>query len=166
MDPAAELTLRLIRAGQEALDPKSSLLGWTFFPVIRHLSWSDACDLLAAAPKPVMVAALIEPGTIALWSAPDLDETSKPSLDDQLRNQCAYFDAQLDGLGLAPTDEVETPDQLFRLGVTEFRVWVREYCISVIGVGLSASSRPGTCRLHVRRPGGHQAPIGWEDPAS
>jgi|CXWL01.1.fsa_nt_gi hypothetical protein len=166
MDPAAELTLRLIRAGQEALDPKSSLLGWTVFPEIRHLSWVETRNLLAEAPKPLLVAALIEPGVLAYWKAAELDAPSHQSLDDQISNQCAYFDSKLELPGLALVDEVETPDQTFRLSVADFRRWVREYCISTVGIGMSTSPRQRTARLHVRRPGGHQPPIGWEDPST
>lgn len=166
MDPAAELTLRLIRTGQEALGPKSSRVGWFIYPDIRHVPWEDARALLADAPKPVMAAALIEPGLIAWWKRGELDLAGQQSLDDQLRNQCSYFDSKLDSLGLTLADEVETPDQQFRLSVADFKRWVREYCITAVGVGLGTSLRPRTARIHIRAPGGHLPPIGWDPPAT
>ncbi|HRP08693.1 MAG TPA: hypothetical protein PLL69_09405 [Gemmatimonadales bacterium] len=165
MDPAVELTLRLIRAGQEALNPMSSLSGWVLFPSLKQLQWREARDMLSSVPKPVIVAALVEPGAVALWSAPELTPEGRRSLDAQIRNQRDNFEAMISAIGLDPSDEIETPDQGFRLSVTDFRRWTQDYCISVIGLSLAASSTPRTGRLQVRRPGGHQPPVGWMDAA-
>ena len=166
MDLRAELTLRLIRTGQEALNPQSSMVDWTFFPEMKQVSWSEARDHLASAPKPALVAALIEPGAIAVWGPAALVHDGRAALEYQIRNQSAFYDAKLSALGLAVSDLIETPDGEFRLSVAEFKDWALEYCITVIGVGIGASPSTGIGRLLVRRPGGHQAPIGWVDPAS
>jgi hypothetical protein len=133
---------------------------------MKQVSWSEARDILASAPKPALVAALIEPGAIALWSMAALDHQGRAALEHQIRNQSEYYDAKLSALGLATSDAIETPDGEFRLSVAEFKRWARDYCITVIGVGMGTSPSPGVGRLLVRRPGGHQAPIGWVDPAS
>lgn len=165
MDPCAELTLRLIRTGQEALDPRSSLVGWVLFPEMKQVSWSEARDALTSAPKPVLVAALIEPGAMALWGTDALGQQGRAALESQIRNQSAYYDAKLSALSLGGSDAIETPDGEFRLSVAEFTRWTCEYCTTVIGVGLESSPSPGTGRLLVRRPGGHQPPIGLVEPA-
>jgi hypothetical protein len=166
MDRCAEMTLRLVRTGQEALDPRSSLIGWTLFPSIKQMSWSEARDILASAPKPVLVAALIEPGAIALWSMAELEHQGRAALEYQIRNQSEYYDAKLRAIGLATADAIETPDGEFRLSMSDFKQWTHDYCMTVIGVGMGISPSPGVGRLLVRRPGGHQPPIGWIDPVS
>lgn len=165
MDLCAELTLRLIRIGQEALDPRSSMIDWTFFPEMRRASWSDARDILVAAPKPALVAALVEPGAVALWTSTALEGESRSALEYQVANQCEYYNEKLAGLGLVDSDEIETPDSEFRLPVSEFRRWATEYCISSIGVGMTASQSPRIGRLLVRVPGGGQPPVGWTNRA-
>jgi hypothetical protein len=166
MDVRAELTLRLIRTGQEALDPRSSMVDWMVFPEMTQVSWPGAAEILASAPKPVLVCALVEPGTIALWSMAALAHRGRAALEHQIQNQSGYYDAKLSALGLAVADSIETPDDEFRLSVAEFKEWAREYCITIVGVGMGASPSAGIGRLFVRRPGGHQAPVGWVDAAS
>jgi len=142
------------------------MVGWSLFPEMKQVTWSEARNTLGVAPKPLLVAALIEPGAIALWTMAALEHQGRAALEYQIRNQSEYYDAKLGALGLATSDAIETPDSEFRLSVAEFKVWAREYCITVIGVGMGTSPSPGVGRLLVRRPGGHQAPIGWVDPAS
>ncbi|HEY4320725.1 MAG TPA: hypothetical protein VGM77_06035 [Gemmatimonadales bacterium] len=167
MDPCAELTLRLIRTGQEALGPRSSTVAWTFFPEIIRANWSEARDILAAAPKPALITPLIESGAIAMWSMDMLGDRGRASLEHQISNQVEYYGAKLHAGGMTSSDAIETPDGEFRVSVDEFRQWTRDYCINVIGVGLGPGPTPGTGgRLLVRPPGGHQAPVGWVDPSS
>ena len=166
MDHCAELTLRLIRTGQEALDPRSSMVGWALFPAMKQVSWSEARDILTSAPKPVLVAALVEPGAIALWSMATLEDQGRAALASQIRNQAEYFDAKLNAPGIATLDAIETPDGEFRLSPADFKQWVSDYCLTVIGISMEISPSSGIGRLLVRRPGGHQPPVGWVDPAS
>ena len=160
MDASAEFTLRLIRAGQEALKPLSSLSNWHLVPQCEHLTWSQVSELLAATPKPVIVAGLLEPGWISFWSADSLSPTAKSIVDRECANQREFFAEKLRALGLADDACVETPDGEFLLSVVDFRRWAGEYAVS-LGVGMGKSPRPNTGRMHVRLPGGGGPPVGW-----
>ncbi|MGD9523402.1 MAG: hypothetical protein AB7N73_05620 [Gemmatimonadales bacterium] len=142
----------------------SSLRGWLVLPQPRQVSWGEARELLAAARNPLLTAALVEPGVVALWTPDDFDAAGLRSIEAQFRNQVSFFDAKLEAFGLKPDDEVETPDEGFRLGVREFRRWAHEYCLPATGIGMLASPRPRTARLSVRYPGGCRAPVGWVEP--
>jgi hypothetical protein len=160
VDPCAELTLRLIRTGQEALGPMTSRVGWTFYPELKSASWAEARDILAAVPKPAIVAAIVEPGMLALWSMDALGERGRDALAYQIRNQCAYYDEKLTAVGVDATGEIETPDGDFRLSVAAFRQWAQDYCIAGIGIGMEPGPTPQTGRLLVRPPGGSRPFIG------
>jgi hypothetical protein len=165
MDPCAELTLRLVRNGQEALKPLSSLSNWLLLPDHRELTWDQAGELLTAARKPVIVAALLEPGAIAFWSLDSLRQESVRAMDREFANQRQYFSDKLEALGLTGDDRVETPDGEFQLSVADFRRWGTEYTVTV-GIGLSKSPRARTARVLLRPPGGGGPPVGWVDPAA
>ena len=67
MDLCAELTLQVLRFVQQPVDPPSSPREWVFVPEGRRAGWIEARQLLANAAKPLMVAALLEPGMIGSW---------------------------------------------------------------------------------------------------
>lgn len=160
VDGCAEFTLRLVRAGQEALSPRSSLRNWFFLPEPREASWSEAREILAGAAKPLIVAPLLEPGCIAIWSVSTIEPARRARVDHELANQCAYWDEKLAVAKLDDTDHIETPDGLFTLTVAEFRRWAAEYAVS-IGIGMGASPLAGTGRIHIMLPGGGGPPVGW-----
>lgn len=159
MDTRAELTLRLVRIAQEALQPHSSLVDWMLFPHYRHARWTDARQLLATAAKPVLVVPLLEPGCLSFWSARDLTPDARRQLEDELANQRQYFASRLDGYALTRPAFVESPDGAYRLPLSDFRKWTAEYCIP-IGLSMTKSA-PDTARILVRPPGGHRQPVGW-----
>src|SRR4051812_3983938 len=144
MDVCAELSLRLIRTGQEALGPLSSFINWVICPEMKNATWTEAGELLATSQKPVLIAPLVEPGAIALWSLAALEQQGRAALEYQVSNQSQYYDEKLSALGLAISDTVETPDGEFRLSIAEFKRWAREYCISLIGIGMIRSPSAGT----------------------
>ena len=159
-DTCAELTLRILRAGQEALNPLSSMIDWIFFPEGKHTTWSEAREILAAASKPLIVAPLLESGSLAIWSASALPK-QRASLERDFANQRQYFNEKLAVLGLSDSDFVETPDGGFTVTVAEFRRWATEYAVHV-AIGMIASTVLRTARLTIRPPGGGR-PIGWID---
>ena len=160
MDACAELTLRLARAAQEALNPRSSLVDWFFFPTHRRRNWSDAAKELAGARKPAVVAPLLEPGSIALWSLDELPSLDRSRVEREFANQRDYLSGKLESLNLKDEDHVETPDGEFRIVVADFRRWAAEYSIAV-GIGMAASPNPRTGRILIRPPGGGGPPVGW-----
>jgi hypothetical protein len=161
MDTCAELTLRLVRAGQEALNPVSSMLDWDFFPEHQHATWSQAREILTQAAKPLIVAPLLESGSVAIWSVAALQPQHRAALEPEFANQCQYVNEKLAALALEDTDHVETPDGTFTLTVAEFRQWAAQYAIHV-GIGMTASQVPRTGRILIRPPGGGR-PVGWID---
>jgi hypothetical protein len=129
MDACAELTLRLVRTGQEALNPRSSLLDWVFFPEHQHATWSQAREILTAAGKPLIVAPLLESGSVAIWSISALQSQHRAALEREFANQCQYFSEKLAALTLDDTDHVETPDGGFTVTVAELRQWATQYTV-------------------------------------
>jgi hypothetical protein len=164
MDLCAELTLRLVRLAQEHNNPRSVLARWFFFPEYRPVWWEEARDALTAAPKPLVVAPLLEPGALALWSIVELAPHAREKLERAFANQAEYFDEKLRLLGLADEDSVSlhTPAGEFALAVAEFRHWVSDYSVAV-GVSVAASA-PRAARLVVRPPGGGR-PLGLAEDA-
>jgi hypothetical protein len=162
MDACAELTLRLVRAGQEALNPRSSMLDWVFFPEHQHATWSQAREILTGAAKPLIVAPLLESGSVAIWSVGAIQPQHRAALEREFANQCQYFNEKLAALALDDTDQIETPDGSFTLSVAELRRWATEYTVPV-GIGMTASPVARRGRILIRPPGGGR-PVGWIEP--
>jgi hypothetical protein len=165
MDTCAELTLRILRLSQEALNPLSSMVGWCFLPEHRRTTWSDARDILSASPKPLLVAPLVEPGYLVVWSLESVSSRERGVWEREFANQCEYFSEKLESLGLADADSVTlaAPEGDFRISVADFRRWPKEYAIPV-GISLTKSSATHTARILVRPPGGGR-PLGLEPPS-
>jgi hypothetical protein len=163
MDACAELTLRIIRLAQEHDNLTRTSVDWHFFPGERHAPWAAARDILSATAKPAIVAALVEPGALAVWSVGEMHPPERESCERAFANQIAYFGEKLRLLGLDDGGSIAltTPAGEFTMTVADFRRWMSEYAISV-GVSLDRSSVPGTGRILVRPPGGGRRPIGME----
>lgn len=162
MDNCAELSLRIIRAGQEALNPQSSPVAWRFFPERPDVTWSDARNRLAATEKPVIIAPLLESGSVAIWSINGFTPEHRAIAEREFANQCQYFTEKLSALGFGDADHVETPDGDFRVTVPEFKRWATEYAVNV-GIGMTKSPDARAARILIRPPGGGR-PIGLVDP--
>lgn len=162
MDAGAELTLRLVRAGQEALNPRSSMVNWIFFPNHQHATWPQAREILTGAEKPLIVAPVLESGSVAIWSVSALQPQHRTVLEREFANQCGYFDEKLAALALDDADQIETPDGTFTLTVAEFRQWATQYTVFV-GIGMTETPVAGRGRILIRPPGGGR-PVGWIEP--
>ncbi len=160
MDTCAELTLRLVRAGQEALDPRSSMVDWDFYPEHHHATWSQAREILKEAAKPLIVAPLLESGSVAIWSVGALDPKHRAKMEHEFANQCRYLNQKLEMLALGDSDWIETPDGAFTLTVAEFKQWATEYTI-LVGIGMGASPVARRGRILIRPPGGGRQPVGY-----
>ena len=162
MDVRAELTLRIIRLAQETESLNRTNVEWVVFPDGRRASWADARDILAATPKPVLIAALLEPGWIAMWCLSDMSPAERARAESELENQCAYFDDKLRRFGLGDDDRIAltTLAGEFTMSVADFKRWLREYALSM-GISLDKSKVAGTGRVVVRPAGGGR-PLGME----
>jgi hypothetical protein len=161
MDDCAELTLRVVRFAQERRDLKSSLVHWHFFPGSRRATWSEAREILSGAPKPVIVAALLEPGTLALWHLDDFDAAERDALEYEFANQQAYINEKVTLLGLSDADSVilDASGGVFQMTVAEFKRWTKEYATS-LGITLKRSPDAHIGRILIRPPGGGGPPLG------
>jgi hypothetical protein len=140
------------------------MVDWVFFPEHEHTSWSEARERLSALPKPIIVAPLLEPGSVSVWSFADIEQEAHARLRYEFANQQQYFNEKLASLDLTDADSIETPDAEFTLTVADFRRWATEYSVAV-GIGMSRSPTPRTARLLIRPPGGGK-PVGWVDRAA
>ena len=135
--------------------------GWFFVPEFRKATWSEAHDILAAAPKPLIVAPLVEPGHLATWSVQDLVVARRPGAERGMENLAEYFAEKLRALGLEQAERFLFSDAEAELALTmaDLRRWTREYAIGV-GVTVDKTPESGVGRLIVRPPGGGGPPLG------
>ncbi len=158
MTSPADLTLLILRLVQGP--PHPPLKEWFLFPSFVSASPERARELLEAAGKPVLVAPLIEPGCVGLWSFADLEPTTRASAERELANRSEYFEAKLrlwpDGVDAVRLQE---GDADLRVDPATFRAWMREYYVAV-GHGLERDADARVARLTVRPPGGAKRPIG------
>lgn len=161
MDIGAELTLQIVRLVHERPDPPRSPASWSVWPEGGRLTWAEVRAVLAAAPKPLLVAPLIEPGALGMWTLDSLSAGMRTKLARGIASQVEYYTAKLEMIGLTLEDrmcfEPATPACVMRVG--DFLDWAREYAIGV-GISIEQSSEPGMGRIVIRPPGGGGPPLG------
>jgi hypothetical protein len=161
MDRGAELTLQIARLLQQRADATRSPVGWSFWPQGGRATWEEARAFLAAAAKPVLVAPLVEPGALGVFTLDQFPEPVQRQMASQFANQLGYYTEKLEHLGLGDGASLRfepgTPECV--LSVSEFMQWARDYAI---GVGISIARGPdaGVGRIIVRPPGGGRPPLG------
>jgi hypothetical protein len=160
IDISAELTLRIARFIQMPDTPPASPARWFFVPEFYSASWEEAGALLAAAPKPLVVAPLPDPGFLGTWHIGALAGVHRARADHQLHNQQAFFAAHLEHLGLSETHTV-----VFDSGADEtvidaasLRRWLREYAVCVGSTLQRQAPAPHAAALIVRWPHGGWSP--------
>jgi len=160
MDICAELTLRIARFIQVSETPPQSPAYWFFVPEFRRAGWSTALELLANAPKPLIVAPLPEPGLVGTWGLRALTGEDRARADHQFANQEAFFADRITHLQLGEDDSIafDSGADTVSLSVREFKRWLREYAVCA-----GSTLDPGTMSansgaLVVRRPDGHWSP--------
>ncbi|MDP1860385.1 MAG: hypothetical protein Q8K82_17035 [Gemmatimonadaceae bacterium] len=161
MAPAAELTLLILRLLQGP--PRPPLKEWFLFPSFVSATPERAREFLETTGKPVLVAPLIEPGCVGLWSFSDLELSVRASAERELANRREYFEAKLrawpDGIDAVRLQE---GDADLRVDLATFRTWSREYYVAV-GHGIERDADARVARLTVRPPGGAKIFIGMPD---
>lgn len=153
MDVGAELALRLARLVQQRTFAPDGFDAWFLVPTFRKVSWADARDLLSAAPKPLIVSPLPDPGFLGLWPLATVPETDVAGSRHHVANQVAYFRAKLTGLGYTTEDHVSFADgeELLTLSVPEFLSWCAEYAVFA-GTTVERREEAGIAWLVVVRP--------------
>ena len=162
MNSSIDLCLLLVRLAQGALGPRSSMLDWDLVPDGRILSWPEARLSLGAHPTPVVVAPLLEPGSMSLWSVPAMAEEQRCYWQSQIANQQSFYAEQIQHLRLAESDpvSVELPAGQYTVTVEAFRQWAAAYVVATVGVGLIRGPDRKSGRLIIRVPGGCAPPLG------
>ena len=135
--------------------------GWFFLPDWKTASWEEARQRLSEAPKPLVVAPLIEHGFLTAWSIGEIPTALRTGAEANQRNQIGFYEGKLHALGLGESDSLTftPPDHEVTIGVVEFRRWSREYAI-LAGVGLMKRKLPGVGAITVSSPGTMEPPIG------
>jgi hypothetical protein len=164
MDTCAELTLHLARLVQQRADATRSPVFWSFEPDGRRVRWPEAGSILSAAAKPLLVAPLVEPGALALWSLATMADAHRVMYVDGMANRLAYFDEKLRLCGVDDTGTIRFDSALthFSMSVKDFRRWLQEYAMIAVGLSMDATRESGVARLVVRPPGGGGPFLGSE----
>jgi hypothetical protein len=163
MDIGAELTLQIARLVHEGADPPRSPAFWSFLPDVSRASWPEARAILSAAPKPLLVGPLIEPGSLGLWTLDRLEDKARSVMSREMANQVAYFTEKLRVCEVGDGGRIRFEPSTLELSLTvpDFLHWTREYSMTV-GLSLVKGPQPGVARLIVRPPGGGGPPLGAE----
>ena len=151
MDTGAELTLQIVRRAQSYARPEVPQApdSWLLWPGGERLDWVKTRARLGALAKPLLVAPLLEPGMLGLWSIDTLDEERKQVASHEIANQVRYYTDKLAALGVdhgpirfeSGTSECEmSPD--------EFLHWATEYAINV-GISLEAAADAASARVRI-----------------
>jgi len=159
-DTSAELTLRVARFIQMPDDPPASPARWFFVPEFYSAHWDEAITLLAAAPKPLIVAPLPDPGFLGTWYVGALTGVHRARADHQIQNQQAFFGHKLEALGLTDSDTVvfESGADETAVDVSAFKAWLRDYGVRAGTTLHRHATAPRTAALLVRRPQGGWSP--------
>lgn len=159
-DIAAELTLRVARFLQMPDAPPASPARWFFVPEFYSAQWDEAGDLLTAARKPLIVAPLPDPGFLGTWFLDALKGVHLQRAQHQLRNQQAFFAAQLQQLGLHDSDSVvfQSGADDTAVDVATLKRWLQEYIVCVRSTLQRHAPAPHSAALLIRRPNGGWSP--------
>lgn len=162
MTAPAELTLRVSRLVQQSASARGvTSPEWFLVPAFRPATWAEARTLLTDAPKPLIVAPLVEPGLLGIWEVGRLEPEHRAAAERALANQVAFHTERIPLHGLSATDTLSltTADGPFTLSVAEFMQWSREYATPA-GVSVTSTPVPGLGQILVRPPGGGGPPLG------
>jgi hypothetical protein len=160
LDPCAELTLQVLRFVQQPLENPSFPRRWTLIPEGQRLGWVAAREWLASQPKPIMVAALAEPGLIGTWSATGVPDKGAENTAQSFASQQQWLEGAVAKYGWTDSDRVlfETVGDSLELSLTDLRRWLREYAFFAPWTVGEGPDRERPARLLVRRPDGSWSP--------
>ena len=105
--------------------------------------------------KPVLVAPLLEPGMLGLWSINTFDEAHKQVVGRQIINQVQYYADKLTALNVEQgLVRFGSGTSAYEMTRDEFLQWATEYALDV-GISLGASTDAGVARILVRTSSGN-----------
>ena len=168
MDQAAELALHICRFVQMPLDSPSWPRDWAFVPGGDRRDRAETIKLLAAAPKPVVVAPLVEPGMLAMWSIAELSGEARRRVEHEFANQAGWVARLVTELHLSESAAVvfETASDRFILTVAELRGCFRDVAVIAGWMLVRGSSKDAPTRLTIRKSNGVWSPGGPSAPAT
>ncbi len=157
----ADLTLHVSRLVQQASPARPvNSPEWFLVPAFRPATWAEARALLTDAPKPLIVAPLVEPGLLGVWEVGRLKPEHRAAAERAIATQVAFHTERIPLHGLSATDTLSltAADGPFTMSVAEFIQWSREYATPA-GVSVTSTPGPGMGQILVRPAGGGGPPL-------
>lgn len=134
MDECANLTLHIARFAQMPSDSTDAPREWVFMPEgVRASTWAGAADVLAQAPKPLLVAPLQMPGMLGTWSVQALEGDARRRTEHEFANLREFIDERATEFGLVNNSRIcfGSAAGILEITLTELRRWAREYGVIV-----------------------------------
>ena len=158
----AELALHIARFVQMPVGSADWPDHWVFVLRGGRRSRAEAIDLLAQCPKPLLVAPLVEPGMLALWTTDALAGDERRRIEHEFANQVEAVASRVSDLGLSEASRIlcETAAGRADLTVADFRTCFRDFAV-IAGWSLIKGpddAYPG--RLVIRKSAEHWSPGG------
>jgi hypothetical protein len=131
MDHAAQLALRICRFVQMPLNSPDWPREWRFVPGGGRADREEAIKLLVDAPKPVIIAPLVEPGMLATWCVANMSGEPRRRVDHDFANEVGWVERFAAELSLSETDEVifDSASDRFMLTLIELRAFFRDVAV-------------------------------------
>ena len=151
MDTGAELTLQIVRRTQSYARPDVAQApdSWLLWPGGERLDWVSTRTRLGALGKPLLVAPLLEPGMLGLWSTDTLDEERQQAVRRGITDQVRYYADKLVALGVEGGPiRFESGTSQCEMSRDEFLRWASEYAINV-GISLEAAADAAGARVRI-----------------
>ena len=151
MDTGAELTLQIVRRTQSYARPDVAPApdSWLLWPGGERLDWVSTRTRLGALGKPLLVAPLLEPGMLGLWSIDTLDDERKQAVRRGVATQVQYYADKLAALGVEGGPiRFESGTSQHEMSRDGFLRWASEYAINA-GISLEAAADAASARVRV-----------------
>jgi hypothetical protein len=122
---------------------------WLLWPGGERLDWVGTRTRLSALTKPLLVAPLLEPGMLGLWSIDTLDDARRQVARREVANQVQYYANKLAALGVEHGPiRFESGTSQYEMSRDEFMHWATQYAINV-GISLEAAADAASARVRI-----------------
>ena len=162
----AELALHIARFVQMPVGSAEWPEHWEFVLRGGRYSRTEAAEVLARSPKPVLVAPLLEPGMLALWPADALDEEGRSRFDHDFANQVEAVAGRIRDLELTDSSRILFVTAAGRvvLSAAECRACFRAYAVLAGWNLVKGPDGDHPASLVIRRSDGQWSPGGPSRP--